>query len=169
MRVEYSGICFAAVTHAKYGGMFCRCCWLLLLLLAAAAAAAVLNAEGSTCDCTQPIEIKRQTRRYPTWSAALTLGTRARPPLHAAGSKAALAHWSARLNCLSPRRPGSRIWAAAVAATHAVNHIGPRPEPGFVTILTLNCASFCINATDFRIAIDIWKVRARPTPRAQPT
>ena len=53
-----------------------------------------------------------------------------------------------------------------VAATHAVNHIGPhpeqkvnnigpRPEPGFVTILTLNCASVCINATDFRIAIGI--------------
>jgi len=67
-----------------------------------------------------------------------------------------------------------------VAATHAVNHIGPhpaqkvnnigpRPEPGFVTILTLNCASVCINATDFRNAIGIWKVRARPTPRPQPT
>ena len=59
--------------RAEYSGMFCRCCWLLLLLLAAAAAAAaVLNAEGSTCDCTQPIEIKRQTRRYPPWSGTHT-------------------------------------------------------------------------------------------------
>ena len=32
----------------------------------------VLNAEGSTCDCTQPIDIKRQTRRYTTWSGTHT-------------------------------------------------------------------------------------------------
>ena len=32
----------------------------------------VLHAEGSKCDCTQPIDIKRQTRRSMTWSGAHT-------------------------------------------------------------------------------------------------
>ena len=88
----------------------------------------VLNAEGSTCDCTQPIDIKRQTRRYTTWSGTHTytppcsMMSGRRMPLYVQRQLCRYTCSGIRAAICMKRQLYRYRHAAAIAATHKRSH-----------------------------------------------
>ena len=137
----------------SFGSCRCRCITFVLLLTCLAAFALTLLV------CLFACRRKRndRMRRGPMQSAATLPLPSLWPSTKACSNTCNQPHWA-------PSSAGCT--ASFVVVRMRSSTFGPTPS---IAVAIRKISVFFINATGFRIAIGIWKVRARPTPRAQPT